>query len=128
MHADINECTAGTHQCEQVCQNTVGSYTCACNSGFVLDSDGRSCDGISIAIEQSTAKMSNDHKIINIQMLWNAQMEPIHVSKCVLTHMEPIDVHATMVSHSMEMDLPAVVSIILIWMYTLNHLIIIIVS
>ena len=39
-------------------------------------------------------------------------MEPIPVSNSVLIHMELIDVHATMVSHSTEMDLPAVVSII----------------
>ena len=41
----IQQSSAGTDQCEQVCQNTVGSYTCACNNGFIIDMDGRSCDG-----------------------------------------------------------------------------------
>ena len=42
---DVDECTEGTHQCQQVCQNTIGSYTCGCNDGFILDTDGRSCNG-----------------------------------------------------------------------------------
>ena len=43
---DVNECSARTDQCQQVCQNTIGSYVCSCNSGFILDVDGRTCDGI----------------------------------------------------------------------------------
>ena len=46
--SDINECTAGSHNCEQRCTNTAGSFTCSCNSGFTLAADGRSC------IEDST--------------------------------------------------------------------------
>ena len=33
------------HQCQQICQNTVGSYTCDCNDGFMLGTDERSCNG-----------------------------------------------------------------------------------
>lgn len=40
---DINECSEGTHRCEQTCSNTGGSYTCSCSGGFTLGSDGRSC-------------------------------------------------------------------------------------
>ena len=40
---DINECSAGTHNCGQVCTNTAGSFTCSCNSGYTLEADGRSC-------------------------------------------------------------------------------------
>ena len=40
---DINECAQGTHRCEQKCRNTAGSYTCSCNSGYTLESDGQSC-------------------------------------------------------------------------------------
>ena len=45
---DVDECTEGTHQCQQVCLNTVGSYTCSCNDGFMLSTDGRSCNGKSV--------------------------------------------------------------------------------
>ena len=40
---DVNECIDGSNNCEQVCENTEGSFSCSCNSGFTLASDGRSC-------------------------------------------------------------------------------------
>ncbi len=42
---DINECLEGTHDCEQNCINTDGSYTCSCNPGFVINADRRGCNG-----------------------------------------------------------------------------------
>ena len=42
---DIDECAEGTDNCIQHCINTAGSYTCNCNTGYRLASDGRSCDG-----------------------------------------------------------------------------------
>lgn len=36
--ADIDECSARTHKCQQTCRNTVGSYTCSCGSGYQLHS------------------------------------------------------------------------------------------
>ena len=41
--ADINECE--TSVCQQICTNTEGSFSCACNDGFELADDQRSCDG-----------------------------------------------------------------------------------
>ena len=48
MHPDINECANGQDQCQQNCQNTVGSYTCSCRAGYRLDNFyyGRSCYGV----------------------------------------------------------------------------------
>ena len=43
--ADLNECTEGGSECDQYCQNTVGSYTCSCNSSTTLNPDGLHCDG-----------------------------------------------------------------------------------
>lgn len=43
---DLDECFNGTHDCLQICHNTAGFYTCACNIGYHLDSDGQSCNGI----------------------------------------------------------------------------------
>ena len=43
--SDINECTEGSHNCNQLCTNTQGSFQCSCRSGYTLNSDGRTCDG-----------------------------------------------------------------------------------
>lgn len=43
---DVDECALGSdNMCAQNCQNTVGSYTCSCNTGYTLSSDGYTCDG-----------------------------------------------------------------------------------
>lgn len=42
---DFDECGAQTDACDQNCHNTIGSYTCSCNTGYILDSDRTSCDG-----------------------------------------------------------------------------------
>ena len=39
---DIDECSSTT-PCEQLCNNTVGSYQCSCNSGYTVD--GTRCNG-----------------------------------------------------------------------------------
>ena len=38
---DIDECLIGEHDCKasSTCVNSVGSYTCACNDGFIEDSN-----------------------------------------------------------------------------------------
>ncbi|KIH53585.1 CUB domain protein [Ancylostoma duodenale] len=38
---ELDECAAGTHQCEQRCVNTVGSFRCDCRVGYSLRPDGR---------------------------------------------------------------------------------------
>ncbi|XP_038073164.1 uncharacterized protein LOC119741479 [Patiria miniata] len=40
---DINECALGTHDCEQGCINTEGSFLCYCFRDFSLDTDETSC-------------------------------------------------------------------------------------
>ena len=42
---DDDECTQGTDDCDQVCTNIVGSFTCNCNGGYSLDDDGKTCNG-----------------------------------------------------------------------------------
>ena len=44
-HADVDECTEGTHNCSvnATCTNTVGGFTCECLDGFT--GDGVSCNG-----------------------------------------------------------------------------------
>ena len=43
--SDIDECTLGTDNCEQVCHNTVGSFFCTCRPGSTLDNNGYTCHG-----------------------------------------------------------------------------------
>ena len=45
IRVDINECGEEIDGCAQNCTNTIGSYTCSCNPGFVIDTDRRSCNG-----------------------------------------------------------------------------------
>ena len=44
--ADVDECASGTSECDQICHNNIGSYTCSCEGGYTLNDDGLSCDGI----------------------------------------------------------------------------------
>ena len=47
MITDINECSINNGGCAQTCTNTNGSYMyyCSCNSGYMLDGDGHTCNG-----------------------------------------------------------------------------------
>ena len=43
--SDINECKNDSHDCQQLCINTIGSYKCACEPGYYLKFDGKTCLG-----------------------------------------------------------------------------------
>ena len=49
---DIDECNEGIDRCEQNCHNSVGSYACSCNSGYHLDGNGVTCNGIFLSNNQ----------------------------------------------------------------------------
>ena len=42
---DVNECATNNGGCDQICNNTKGSYECKCRSGFLLSSDKHKCNG-----------------------------------------------------------------------------------
>ena len=44
MKSDIDECAAVTSGCNQICTNTIGSYTCSCYPGYDLI-NGTICQG-----------------------------------------------------------------------------------
>ncbi len=43
--SDVDECTEGMDKCDHNCHNTNGSYTCSCNGGYTLHSNGFTCIG-----------------------------------------------------------------------------------
>ena len=52
---DIDECSTGSHQCSQHCENTIGSYLCSCQPGFSLSSvDQVTCESMSKSIIHSS--------------------------------------------------------------------------
>ena len=44
--SDNDECSDSNGGCEQICNNTVGSFFCSCMNGYRLDDDMSSCNGI----------------------------------------------------------------------------------
>ena len=44
-YVDTNECDTGIHDCQQYCNNTIGSYMCYCDDGYEL-TDIYNCDGM----------------------------------------------------------------------------------
>lgn len=43
--SDVNECLTNNGGCSQTCTNSVGSFSCGCNTGYLLANDGRTCNG-----------------------------------------------------------------------------------
>ena len=43
---DVDECTNNNGGCEQVCNNTIGSFLCDCVTGYQLDRNGLNCNGM----------------------------------------------------------------------------------
>ena len=42
---DMDECETSNGGCEQVCNNTEGSFSCTCNKGYILQDDQKTCEG-----------------------------------------------------------------------------------
>ncbi|XP_072035556.1 uncharacterized protein [Amphiura filiformis] len=40
---DIDECSSGIDDCEEICTNVPGSYTCSCQAKYILEADEKSC-------------------------------------------------------------------------------------
>ena len=43
---DIKECSEDLHNCTQRCDELIGSFSCACFEGYMLENDSVSCKGI----------------------------------------------------------------------------------
>jgi hypothetical protein len=49
---DDDECKLGSHECEHICYNTIGSYDCSCLNGYKLGVDGKVCVDIEECLER----------------------------------------------------------------------------
>ena len=43
--SDTNQCSTANGGCDHECTDLIPDYECSCNDGYVLDSDGNSCNG-----------------------------------------------------------------------------------
>lgn len=43
--SDIDECSLSNGGCDHSCANIPGSFTCSCDSGYELGSEGLTCSG-----------------------------------------------------------------------------------
>ena len=53
------------NDCHQECINTIGSFTCECLEGFVLNSDNRTCSGIQYPLVSNLSGVSLTSKMVN---------------------------------------------------------------
>jgi len=56
---DVNECLVNNGGCQQLCSNRVGSFSCSCQSGFSLASDGKFCNDIDECRTPGTCAVGN---------------------------------------------------------------------
>ena len=82
LSTDIDECAEQLDECQQVCNNTIGSYVCDCRIGYALNSDGRTCRGKTNKYFRMIA-----YTIITVgfpfQILMNVHLELIAVIRTV---------------------------------------------
>ena len=45
LSSDYDECRDNGGGCDQICNNTVGSFFCSCENGYSLDDNMSSCNG-----------------------------------------------------------------------------------
>lgn len=45
QHTDVDECGVDSNPCDQICDNTEGSFLCSCNTGYELQENGQTCLG-----------------------------------------------------------------------------------
>ena len=85
---DINECSSNTDNChpDSICRNSVGSFTCTCNSGFT--GNGVSCSGIHF-----NNKKTNLSVKINFKWLYVFVLD---IDEC---RSVPCDTHATCINN-----------------------------
>uniref|UniRef100_H2YAY8 EGF-like domain-containing protein n=1 Tax=Ciona savignyi TaxID=51511 RepID=H2YAY8_CIOSA len=71
--ADIDECAR--RYCSQACDNTEGSFYCKCDSGYQLDTDGRTCK---VTSEPRIITVSNRYYLYQLNLDTNARKTALY--------------------------------------------------
>ena len=61
---DIDECAVDNGGCDEICINTPGSFSCACNPGYMLLMDGKTCTDVDECKDNS--RVCNGGKCTNL--------------------------------------------------------------
>ncbi|XP_053389061.1 uncharacterized protein LOC128552082 [Mercenaria mercenaria] len=61
---DTDECEVANGGCQHICHNTVGSYECSCNTGYILSDNGGTCSDVN---ECAIQNGGCDHRCTNRQ-------------------------------------------------------------
>lgn len=82
--SDVDECLDGNGDCEHECINEIGSYRCACKSGYKLRMDNRTCE-----LELNNITTSNAGDDIN-------QTAAAHMKRCYASCESLVRLHEKM--------------------------------
>ena len=65
---DINECSDSNGGCDDDCINTIGSFFCECDSGYALQSNGKTCNGQLHVLILLDVVVKNEHVFYSVIM------------------------------------------------------------
>ncbi|KAF7996236.1 hypothetical protein HCN44_001868 [Aphidius gifuensis] len=69
---DINECDDDNGGCNEICENTNGSFFCACNGDEkILSADGKSCTEINEVLCPALKQVKQGNLVCSKQETWN---------------------------------------------------------
>ncbi|KAK4336705.1 hypothetical protein RND71_043451 [Anisodus tanguticus] len=84
---DKDECATSNGGCQHICKNTIGSYVCACQNGFVLHTDRHSCKEGNLLEDDERIKSIKleSLSLLNGNCLKGDQNEP-YLSKVIMSN------------------------------------------
>ena len=92
---DINECSEGTHNCDHICHNNIGSFTCTCNPGATLAPNGYTCIGNGQSPNLSPSSLAS-----TLQTLMNVPVQThMSANRCVTTLSIPTPVAVSLATY-----------------------------
>ncbi|MBN3310323.1 MATN4 protein, partial [Amia calva] len=80
----INLCAQGNHNCEHICDNSLGSYTCRCRAGYYLNQDKHTCTNETQCHTSVLLLVASEFESIN--MLLFCLLLNIGNNRCIIVH------------------------------------------